>query len=107
MSLFLSTTSFAQTDGLGTWNTLSSKFAFHKQWYGFFEAQLRSQKTVHDFDYYEYKAGIGYNFPKNVSIVLAMGHYVTFCQMVILKNLSLMMNSEYGNNLYSPIILAG
>lgn len=78
MSLFLSTTSFAQTDGLGTWNTLSSKFAFHKQWYGFFEAQLRSQKTVHDFNYYEYKAGIGYNFPKNVSIVLAMGHYVTF-----------------------------
>ena len=78
MALLLSMHASAQTDGLGTWNVVSGKITFNKKWSGFFEAQLRSQKLIHDFSYYEYKGGVGYNFPKGVSAVLAMGHYVTF-----------------------------
>ncbi|MCW3087129.1 MAG: hypothetical protein JWQ78_515 [Sediminibacterium sp.] len=78
MALFLSLQASAQTSGLGTWNVVSAKLTFNKQWNAFAEAQLRSQKTIHDFNYYEYKAGVGYNFPKNVSALLAMGHYVTY-----------------------------
>ncbi len=42
------------------------------------EAQLRSQQVIHDFNYYEYKGGVGYNFPKTLSVLFAMGHYGTF-----------------------------
>ena len=78
MALFLSLQATAQTDGLGTWNVVSAKLTFNKQWSVFAEAQARSQKVIHDFNYYEYKAGIGYNFPKTVSALFALGHYVTF-----------------------------
>ena len=78
VALFLSINSFAQTDGLGTWNVVSTKFTFNKKWSAFAEAQLRSQKVIHDFNYYEYKAGIGYNFPKTLSVLFAMGRYATF-----------------------------
>jgi hypothetical protein len=70
--------SFAQTPGLGTWNVLSGKMTFNKRWNAFAEAQIRSQQFVHDFNYYEYKGGVGYNFKANVSVLLAMGHYKTF-----------------------------
>lgn len=78
MALFLSTVSFSQTPGLGTWNVASAKITFNKTWSAFAEAQLRSQQVVHDFNYYEYKAGVGYNFPKVVSMLFAMGHYGTY-----------------------------
>jgi hypothetical protein len=78
MALFLSLQASAQTDGFGTWNVLTTKFTFDKKWTGFAEAQLRSQKIFSDFHYYEYKAGVGYNFPKTLSVMLAMGHYSTF-----------------------------
>jgi hypothetical protein len=68
----------AQTDGLGTWNVVSGKYTFNKQWNVMAEAQLRSQQFIHDFHYYEYKAGVGYNFPKVLSVLFAMGHYKTF-----------------------------
>jgi hypothetical protein len=78
VALFLSVSSFAQTPGLGTWNVVSSKFTFNKKWSMLAEAQVRSQKLIHDFNYYEYKAGVGYNFPKTLSVLFAMGHYATF-----------------------------
>lgn len=78
MALFIGQRAFSQTDGLGTWNVLSAKMTFNKTWSIFAEAQLRSQQVVHDFNYYEYKAGLGYNFPKTVSVLLAMGHYGTY-----------------------------
>ena len=71
-------TAFTQTPGLGTWNVISSKITFNKQWSALAEAQLRSQQVINNFNYYEYKAGIGYNFPKAVSVLFAMGHYATF-----------------------------
>ncbi|MDB5210398.1 MAG: hypothetical protein JWQ30_1225 [Sediminibacterium sp.] len=78
MALLLSLQASAQTDGLGTWNVVSAKITFNKQWNAFGEVQARSQKLIHDFNYYEYKAGVGYNFPKTASILFAMGHYATF-----------------------------
>jgi hypothetical protein len=78
MALFVTLKAAAQTDGLGTWNVVTGKVTFSKRWNGYAEAQLRSQKFVHDFSYYEYKGGIGYNFPFNGSLLVAMGHYVTY-----------------------------
>jgi hypothetical protein len=78
MAFLLPLFSFSQTSGLGTWNVVTGKITFSKQWNAFAEAQLRSQQFIHDFSYYEYKAGIGYNFPKTISTLFAMGHYVTF-----------------------------
>jgi hypothetical protein len=78
MALLLSLKSTAQTPGLGTWNVVSTKFTLNKQWSIMEEAQLRSQQFVHDFNYYEYKAGVGYHFPKTLSVLFGMGHYSTF-----------------------------
>jgi hypothetical protein len=78
MALFLSLAATAQTDGVGTWNVVTGKLTFNKKWSIMAEAQLRSQQVVHDFNYYEYKAGIGYHFPKTASVLFAMGHYSTF-----------------------------
>ena len=78
MAFVLSLRAGAQTPGLGTWNVISSKFTFTKKWSLLAEAQVRSQKIIHDFNYYEYKAGVGYNFPKSVSVLFAIGHYGTF-----------------------------
>jgi len=78
MALLLSLTAAAQTDGIGTWNVVSAKMTFNKKWNVMAEAQARSQKVINDFNYYEYKAGIGYNFPTALSVLFAMGHYATF-----------------------------
>lgn len=77
-ALFISIQSYAQTDGLGTWNVLTSKLTFNKKLFTMAEVQVRSQHMYKDFTYYEYKAGIGYNFPKSLSAMLAMGHYMTY-----------------------------
>jgi hypothetical protein len=76
--IFIASTSFAQPDGLGTWNVVSAKYTFNKEWSVMAEAQIRSQQFGHDFHYYEYKAGLGYNFKKTVAVLFAMGHYKTF-----------------------------
>ncbi len=68
----------AQTPGLGTWNIISTRYTFNKKWSGFFEAQLRSQQFYTDFNYREFNGGVGYNLPKNVSFILAVGKYDTY-----------------------------
>ncbi|MEO8172859.1 MAG: DUF2490 domain-containing protein [Sediminibacterium sp.] len=78
MALLLSLQATAQTPGLGTWNVVTTKFTLNKQWSVMAEAQLRSQQLVDNFNYYEYKAGVGYNFPKTLSVLFAVGHYNTF-----------------------------
>jgi hypothetical protein len=67
-----------QTPGLGTWSVVSSKYTFGIHWNVFFETQLRSQSFYNNFHYHEYKGGVGYNFQKRISAILAMGHYVTY-----------------------------
>lgn len=78
ISLVITVNCFAQTKGLGTWNVLSGKYTFNARWSVFAEAQLRSQQAAYDFNYYEYKGGVSYNFPKKVSVLLGMGHYLTY-----------------------------
>ncbi len=78
LAFFVVFQTYGQTPGLGTWNVLNGKFTFNKTWSTFFEAQVRSQKFYYDFSYHEYKGGIGYNFRKQLSVVLAMGQYVTY-----------------------------
>jgi hypothetical protein len=76
--LFISSALSAQTAGLGSWSVLSGKYTFNKHWNIYAEAQIRSQQMVHDFFYYEYKGGLGYNFKNNGSVLLAVGHYTTY-----------------------------
>jgi hypothetical protein len=80
MAFFLSVFSRtkAQTPGLGTWNVISSKYTFNKKWSAFFEAQLRSQQFYSNYHYHEFKGGVGYSLPKNVSILFAIGKYNTY-----------------------------
>jgi hypothetical protein len=82
----------AQTDGLGTWNVVNLRKTFNSKWNGFFEAQIRSQQFYNDFSYHEYKGGIGYNFGKQFSVVLAAGQYVTYTPH---GNLDTVTNSEF------------
>ncbi|TDH29220.1 DUF2490 domain-containing protein [Segetibacter sp. 3557_3] len=78
LAFFISIQVNGQTPGLGTWNVINGKFTFNNKWSTFFEAQARSQKFYYDFHYHEYKGGIGYNFRKQLSVVVAMGQYVTY-----------------------------
>ena len=68
----------AQTPGTGTWSVLSGKYTVNKQWNFFLESQLRSQQVYNHFNYYELKGGVGYNFPKSISAILAIGHYASY-----------------------------
>ncbi len=81
-TLFISIQSIAQTTGLGSWNVLTGKLTFNKKLFTMAEFQVRSQHIYKDFSYYEYKAGIGYNFPKSISTILAMGHYLTYNPLI-------------------------
>ena len=78
MTFLISTQAIAQTSGLGSWSVLSGKYTFNKHWNIYAEAQIRSQQMVHDFFYYEYKGGLGYNFKNNGSVLVAAGHYATY-----------------------------
>ena len=78
MAFLISTQAIAQTSGLGSWSVLSGKYTFNKHWNIYAEAQIRSQQIVHDFFYYEYKGGLGYNFKNNGSVLVAAGHYTTY-----------------------------
>ena len=78
MALFFCTKALAQTDDLGSWTIFSAKKNFNAKWYGFAETQFRSQKMYSTFYYNEYKGGVGYNISKDVNVLVAMGHYVTY-----------------------------
>ncbi len=78
MALFFARNGLAQTPGVGTWNVVNTKVTFNNKWSAFFEAQVRSQKFFNHFSYHEYKGGVGYNFKKQLSVVLALGQYVTY-----------------------------
>ena len=95
MTLFYSMQSSAQTSGLGTWNVLTGKLTFNKKLFTMAEVQVRSQHMYKDFTYYEYKAGIGYNFPKSFSAMLAMGHYMTYDPLVAGDFKGSIQNNEF------------
>lgn len=95
IALFCFQNSYAQTSGLGTWNVLTGKLTFNKKLFMMAEAQIRSQHIYNDFTYYEYKAGIGYNFPKSFSAMLAMGHYMTYDPNVAGNFKGNLLNNEF------------
>ncbi len=70
--------SYAQTEGLGSWNILNLKYNIDKKWSVFGEAQLRSLKFYDDFHYYEYKGGINFAAKKNLRLSLGAGSYQTY-----------------------------
>jgi Protein of unknown function (DUF2490) len=76
--LYGSCISSAQTPGLGTWNVLTTRFNYNKQWHAFVELQLRSQQTYDDFNYHEVKGGIGYMITPSLSALVGTGRYVTY-----------------------------
>lgn len=71
---------FAQQGTTGSWNILQVKYKPSKNFYTFFEAQLRSLKFYDHFHYYEYKAGFTYRLHSNLSATLGAGSYQTFAE---------------------------
>ncbi len=78
MALLFCNELHTQTSGLGTWSIISTKYQVSNQYFFLFETQIRSQQIYNNFNYYESKAGMGYNFPKNGSVLIAAGHYTTY-----------------------------
>lgn len=63
---------------LGSWNILNVKYNHNQKLSAFVEGQLRSLKYYDHFHYYEYKAGLNYQFDKSLAISLAAGSYQTY-----------------------------
>jgi len=76
--LCISTSSFAQSSDLGSWNVLNLKYTFNDKMSVFGEAQLRSLKFYDDFHYYEYKGGFDFKALKNLKLTLGAGSYQTY-----------------------------
>jgi hypothetical protein len=76
--LCISTSSFAQSSDLGSWNVLNLKYTFNDKMSVFGEGQLRSLKFYDDFHYYEYKGGFDYKALKNLKLTLGAGSYQTY-----------------------------
>jgi len=76
---FLGITSLkAQSNDLGSWNSLSFKYSHTPKWALFGEGQLRSLKFYNHFHYYEFKGGIEYKIHQQIRIALAIGNYDTY-----------------------------
>lgn len=76
--LYFSTSSFGQSNELGSWNVLNLKYTFNDKMSVFGEAQLRSLKFYDDFHYYEYKGGFDFKALKNLKLTLGAGSYQTY-----------------------------
>ena len=79
LSLYFSiSSSFAQSNELGSWNVLNLKYTINEKMSVFGEAQLRSLQFYDDFHYYEYKGGFNYKALKNLKLTLGAGSYQTY-----------------------------
>ncbi|MES2003573.1 MAG: DUF2490 domain-containing protein [Bacteroidota bacterium] len=79
MALFLSAdTAYTQTEGMGSWMFFYGKVKFNQKWFAFLEPHLLTQKPYHDYNYYEYNAGLGYTLSKSVNFTAAFGQYETY-----------------------------
>lgn len=76
----LSNNTFAQYDGLGSWNvvTVNLPGSIDHRWGGYMEAQNRNYSALHRFYYYEFKGGASYAIDKNNTALLGVGRYVTY-----------------------------
>lgn len=69
---------FAQTDRLGSWETVNINYQYTKHVFFFGEVQARSQGPAADFFYHEAKGGVGYSVGKKISFLVAVGDYRTY-----------------------------
>jgi hypothetical protein len=69
----------AQTDkDLGTWFVANAEYEFAKNFIGYVELQVRTQKPFHKVFYGEIKGGVNYRINKNFSTLLGFGDYRTY-----------------------------
>ena len=66
------------TQPLNSWNIVNVRLKFDKNWSGFIEGQLRSQRFYNDFNYYEVKGGINYNINDYFTATAGIGNYDTY-----------------------------
>ncbi len=78
MALFLTLTTAAQRDGLGTWSALNVELVLDKKWGVFYEGQLRSQKVFNHYFYHENKGGISYKAAEKTTFLAGLGQYATY-----------------------------
>lgn len=78
MAFIVPQTVHAQSDALGSWDVANFVYTPNSKWSFFFETQTRSQKLTKDFYYHEFKGGVGYSFPKKISLLVGMGDYKTY-----------------------------
>lgn len=78
--MIIGLSAIAQQVATGSWNILQVKYKTSKNFYTFFEAQLRSLKFYDHFHYYEYKGGFTYRLYNNLSATLGAGSYQTFAE---------------------------
>ncbi|MCL9809704.1 DUF2490 domain-containing protein [Flavobacterium luminosum] len=72
-------TLFAQKkEHLSGFSTLSVSYRFNPKWYVYGETQARSIADFSKIDYYEIKAGGGYNFNKKHQLFAGLGSYNTY-----------------------------
>lgn len=70
----------AQSKGIGSWNLINLKLSLNNKLSLFVEGQIRSLQFYNQFHYYEYKAGISYQFHKAAAITLGAGSYDTYAE---------------------------
>ena len=68
----------AQSRPLGSWNILNAKLTINNHWSVWAEGQVRSVKFYDDFNYFEAKGAVNYNFTKTVSVTAGIGRYETY-----------------------------
>jgi hypothetical protein len=78
MILFSSLKTSAQEDSLGGWTVASIHYFLSPKFALYGEAQVRSQRLVNDFFYYELKGGVTYFLPKKNLVFFGLGSYKTY-----------------------------
>lgn len=67
-----------KSEHLSGFSTLSVTYRFNPKWYVYGETQTRSIADFSKIDYYEIKAGGGYNFNKKHQIFTGLGSYNSY-----------------------------
>ena len=76
--LFLAKPSLGQHQPLGAWDVVTIKLGLDKHWSLLEESQIRSQNFFRNFNYYEFKGGLGYSFSRKLSALVGFGRMITF-----------------------------
>ncbi|HEX5024923.1 MAG TPA: DUF2490 domain-containing protein, partial [Agriterribacter sp.] len=69
---------FSQQREPGVWHVVNGLIKLDKNWQTFVTLQLRSNKCIKDFYYYEMQTGLGYNINPTFSFWAGMGSHNTY-----------------------------